>query len=325
MKSFVLREPDVAPGFTEYYLNTELRFDSKIRRTVPIHATPRYKLHINLDDDNFVKHRDAIVGLIKQYGLDLGIKGFKFFNVSADSILEDDVYYSSEISVAVLEKIHAAMQCNPIGNTYKDHIKAALMLAHKIPEPVYKKTILNFINGGIFTVEEMRSLLNEADSNMKSVERYIGQAQFTIYLVDPIKPELIIQFYKLLAAELKKLNIMQGTLPNTDLAIETSSKSLSHLITFRQDKLDGTVDYVSGSLPGADEVIARLKDEASRCPLYQALVAACKNAEDVKTVVTSPSASASKIGHFSVAATPPAPTGSATVDPSPKTPSTKNP
>lgn len=269
MKCFVKLPDNSAPGFTSYYLSTELTDDP-----THVRSDPPYKFHLNLSDASYVKHRDAIVKFIDQHGLDHGISSFKYFNVSHETRFKDVEYQEAMACKAVLNQLRLSLEHDPSSAKYKQYIDKALELANGIKDEETRTNFINAINARDFDRDSILNLLEEQNLFIESVHRYIGQSQFTIYLLEPIQQETIINFCKLLLDDLKKLDLAPGKLPNTDITIIDKF----NLITFRQDKLnDQPATYVSAANLDPFVLarnIAQLKSEASESPLYKALVTA---------------------------------------------------
>lgn len=273
MKSFVKMPPKYLAGFTTYRLERFKDFDYD-----PISETGmsyQYKLHFNLEDKCYVKYRMTIRDLIKKHGIDNGVISFKYHDATRDTLLTDDQYREAYYYNAAVEAIYSAQK---IKNS--DPANHALMMKNanehieKIKSDEIKEYLLKFVTGIELPEKDYHAILKENNDTIGSIMRFIGQAQFTIFLFDPIDPLKVANFIKLVMNDLNKLELQEGSIANTDLRIIESSK----LITFRQQAFnDNPTAYVYGTDVDSkvqEENANKLQNEARNCGFYKALVKA---------------------------------------------------
>lgn len=249
------------PGFVEFLL-CESSGPNGSLKYFPI--SQKYKLHLNLNDSSYLKHRDAITEFIKKQGAAFGIAGFKYYRHSEAGLNLDPVYYEAENFIAILDYIrnNNLNEARKLMFIFKEHKLATEQLNY-------------FMTYGIS--QQLYDTHKAAcQACMASSKRYIGQTQFTIYLQEPINPDKTTEFCRLLNAELQRLQVKEGGIANTDLPVIGKS----HLISFRQSQFDNIAQYVSGTNANTVEQetnAARLKKEALASPLYQTISNALNN------------------------------------------------
>lgn len=260
MQSYVQMPKDYIPAFTEFYLRSQTIFDKDGNPVDTKPSSTQYKIHINLNDVSFVHNRDAIIEFIKKQGEAFDIIGFKHINDTANTVEYNPKYQLATDVKLALEYI--------IGND----IDGAREVIQDIKSPDMKAWLIQCLTHGI-SDDQCNKKIQECESCIRSMMRFIGQAQFTIYLFEQTDANKIAEFCKLLHAELIRLGIEAGTIANTDLQIVNKS----NLITFRQQAFNDEPDgYVGGTEddPKVEQANAqRLKEEAQKCLLYKTLVA----------------------------------------------------
>lgn len=272
MKSFYIEQPDNPETlFTEFFLSPLC--DPRTKLACRPEMLSRYKLHINLDDAFFAIHRDAITKMIKQHGSSNGISGFKYFKVHKGNLPECQKHRNSLDLKNVLIALLEAAKHPSNTNQHKQYLDQAKLLIQKLARPLLKQQLNELVKHKL-DAKLLNIFLTKTNRILESDLRFIGQAQFTLYLMEPLQTNNNINFLKLLYNDLKSLGAASGDLPNTDLRIV----ELFNLFSFRQECFDETPnDYVAGTSENPAQLakdIAHLKEQAGRCELFKALTQA---------------------------------------------------
>lgn len=268
-----------------YYLSTNLIWYPTDEIMLQVFgANKQYKLHFNMTDKSYVAYGAKIVESIQKHGLDNGVIGFKHFMLTEATLEQYESYKLITRCTKALREIYLHHHHKPDDKT-NYHAKA-LKLLNKIPKDAAILTPLSkHLNQGITAKEydEFRSYFNHL---VDSYNRYIGQAQFTIYLCEPIDPNKIANFCRLINADFQGLNLSEGRHEDTGLPVIGDS----HLITFRQQSFNNDpTNYIHPVQEDAATRVAhnqRLDREARESQIYKSLITALNADEKHSKVQT---------------------------------------
>lgn len=240
-------------NFTDFLHSEIYRTSSKVELS-------SYKLHVNLDDESFVKHRDTIIDFIDKLGFLGVIVQFKYFNFSAESLLKEcDNYQDALRAIDFVKELKA--------NQLENAVKLCAQITHK-PTQHYLKGIVHSAKEKTLSQSAVMQMENHFNVDKASSDRFIGQTQFTLYFTPKTDEKKLGDFCVALNNKLHDLHVRPGTLPNTDL-------KLSPTLSFRQVKLmksDVQVRGVDDDVKKNDEAIAQLKKEAQSAKLFHTLL-----------------------------------------------------
>lgn len=260
MRSYVKLPENFSPGFIHYHLWSHATIDLDEDTAEIWGSSKQYKFHINLNDDSYIKNRDKISEFIMMIGRDSGIIGFKYHIATEKTLSENQTYQDNVTLLSMLELYHS------------NNLASANQMIPKLKGEM-SKTAWRLISAEP-PLEESAYQKDKTtlQANINSVKRFIGQAQFTLYLLEPPDATKLAHFCALLQAELTKYVAIEGTAANTDLPLIGSSK----LITFRQQAFNEAPTVYVGGIDSDTNVqqanAARLKKEALESPLYKTMV-----------------------------------------------------
>lgn len=302
MNSYALLPNNYYHRFTGYHIKSHIINNGK--KAIATGKNEQYKLHLNLSDKDFVAHRDTIVASIMKHGLNNGIIGFKYYNYDENSIKRDTEVTDHFHYMEALRLSHLSLQ-HPDGSTESEkYLQQANLHLDSITNNDLKTRLQNAVNNPKFEEYYPDHYANTV-SGYRSHFRFINQAQFTIYLEEPINAEKVANFCKLFLDDLAKAGINQGQIANTDLMLAPPSR----LLTFRQAAFNSNpFVYVEGTHddPAMEAKIAeQLQNEARESVLYKHLVTAVKQpvtAADAKAKSVTSKSSSNKLTTFTTTA-----------------------
>jgi hypothetical protein len=237
-------------GFTLFRIKPEFKCEK---------SDKEYKLHLNFDNESYIRCREAIIACIDELAYLRAIYSFKYFDFTSETLSYNFVYRDFLREMKILECLK------------KEDEVGARKIADDIftdNEKKWTKETFRIFNAGQLNYEMESEQLEVAK---KQTERFIGQTQFTLYLSTPIDENRLRIFFILLNQKLQALGIRPGSVPNTDVM-------LTPYISFRKIRLDGS--YLGGA--GVDAVkhqknLQKLKEEAVTSSAYKVLAGAAKD------------------------------------------------
>lgn len=205
----------------------------------------RYKLHINLSNASYKANFKAINQIIDELGFTATIVGFKQANYFADNpILPDDTREN---------EFWKAMQNNDFTRARK---------ITKILDNDERKKLLEKQHFAADSKAAIERGLMLSNIFLNSRARYIGKAQYTIYLNSKYNEAQVCKFVAKCEEKIRKI---PGLVPGH---VNATDSPLSHFISFRQERLDDVDNY---NFSQSEKDLAKLKEAQEKSQLYDAL------------------------------------------------------
>jgi hypothetical protein len=222
----------------------------------------KYKLRINLDDSTFssVNKRNCIIKILKELITKYpnSVTHFKHFTITGVDINEKSQIYQN--TSAVRERLFwEAIRDGRLDDAKNIYYPSGEEGSNERRTYYDRKNIA----AGLIKLsgETIEKELKIAENGIKSIERFNGSAQFTLYLSKEYDQQALTNFTKELEDKLQKIEVKPGKVTPPDLP-------LTDFISMRLEELDNIYIAVAKA---TEAQIAQLETELKKSPTYKKL------------------------------------------------------